>query len=429
MFSQRVSILSRALPYLFGLAAVPSLGGCIGTVGTGENPAACIPGERDCVCDSAQRCQAGLTCIADRCIALLVTSTPRTPVGTSTATPQQPSDDSPRAGETTNEPQPESSSTPEPTTSVPEPEPEPDPEQAACKDQQRNFRETDIDCGGPVCPACSLKKACRANQDCSSELCIGGQCAQCAEDADCKQENSCIQSRCDDRVCVDQKKKDGSRCDDNNPCTAKDRCRAGQCKGKDTLVLSENFDRGGKGWRLVTDSTSHASQWQVGKASTSSCGDQSAGQDPAQDHTQKGDNGVAGVKLGGCHALAPNNSWDCLWSKDVDVSFFDKPVVFSFWRHLHSPGGDLPSRTGVVSRIVYRVNKDQENSQALETGYAGTVNDTDWLYRPYKVNPGGAKSIAFGICYKKYTRSQSFAGWNIDDAKIRQEGCLVKDTK
>lgn len=431
MSSQRFSFLSRVLTCVFSLAAANSVGGCIGTVGTGEKPAACIPGERDCVCDSAQRCDAGLTCIADRCIALNSTSAPRSP-GESTP------DEAPRRGPTGTEADPRpstsepelqpSSSTPDTSTSEPEPEPERDPEPLACKDQQRNFRETDIDCGGPVCPACTVLKACRANVDCSTELCIDGQCAQCSQDSDCQQDNPCVQSRCENKVCVAQNLQDGAPCDDQDSCTAKDQCQAGACKGRSTLVLSDSFDAGGDGWRFITGNNRQSSQWEIGTAQASRCGHESAGQDPAQDHTQNGSNAVAGVQIGGCHDLRADNSWDCIWSKDVDVSFFDSPVTFSYWRHLHSPGGDEDRRSGVLNRIVYRLDESTK-SIVLKTGYAGTINDTDWLFRHHHVNPGRAKKIAFGICFQKHTRSAGFAGWSIDDVKIRQQGCLPRDAK
>lgn len=426
MSSQRLTFFSRALPCIFSLAAANALGGCIGTVGTGENPVACTPGDRDCVCDSAQQCDAGLTCIADRCIALTRTSTPRTPGETS---PEGGSEETPRTGATSTEGEPtRSTSEPDDHPSTPEPEPEPEPELPACKDQQHNFRETDIDCGGPVCPACTLMKACRVNVDCVSELCVDGQCAQCAQDSDCQQDNPCVQSRCENKVCVDQNQKDGAPCNDKNPCTAKDQCRAGACEGQDTLVLSDDFDKGGDGWRFITGNRHGRSQWEIGTAAASNCGDQSAGQDPAQDHTQKGGNGVAGVQIGGCHDRHASNAWDCIWSKDLDVSFFDTPVVFSFWRHLHSPGGNEGRRSGVLNRIVYRLDGSGKSS-VIETGYSGTINDPDWLYRPYKVNPGRAQKIAFGICFQKHTRGPGFAGWSIDDAKVRQEGCLPRDAK
>ena len=37
-----------------------------------------------------------------------------------------------------------------------------------CTDKEKNGDETDVDCGGSVCPTCALGKACKATADCSS---------------------------------------------------------------------------------------------------------------------------------------------------------------------------------------------------------------------------------------------------------------------
>ncbi|MSP62954.1 MAG: hypothetical protein EXR72_21990 [Myxococcales bacterium] len=44
----------------------------------------------------------------------------------------------------------------------------------SCADQARNQDETDIDCGGKLCPKCNTGKACAVAADCSSNLCAGG---------------------------------------------------------------------------------------------------------------------------------------------------------------------------------------------------------------------------------------------------------------
>jgi hypothetical protein len=50
----------------------------------------------------------------------------------------------------------------------------------ACTDGIKDGQETDVDCGGPVCPACSVGKACLVGADCTSHLCNAGVCAACA---------------------------------------------------------------------------------------------------------------------------------------------------------------------------------------------------------------------------------------------------------
>ncbi len=46
-----------------------------------------------------------------------------------------------------------------------------------CVDNQKNGSETDVDCGGATCPKCINGKICSGNGDCTSGLCSGGVCA------------------------------------------------------------------------------------------------------------------------------------------------------------------------------------------------------------------------------------------------------------
>jgi cysteine-rich repeat protein len=47
---------------------------------------------------------------------------------------------------------------------------------ASCDDGRLNRDETDVDCGGTYCLACSLGDACQVNQDCVNNLCLGDVC-------------------------------------------------------------------------------------------------------------------------------------------------------------------------------------------------------------------------------------------------------------
>jgi hypothetical protein len=45
-----------------------------------------------------------------------------------------------------------------------------------CADNCQNSSETDVDCGGPDCPACSWPYACLVNTDCTTGICENGRC-------------------------------------------------------------------------------------------------------------------------------------------------------------------------------------------------------------------------------------------------------------
>jgi hypothetical protein len=47
-----------------------------------------------------------------------------------------------------------------------------------CSDGVRNGLETDVDCGGPTCAACSDNLACQVASDCTSGACVSGVCQQ-----------------------------------------------------------------------------------------------------------------------------------------------------------------------------------------------------------------------------------------------------------
>jgi len=46
----------------------------------------------------------------------------------------------------------------------------------SCADKTQNGYETDMDCGGPVCPPCVNGNSCLAGTDCQSGNCVSNQC-------------------------------------------------------------------------------------------------------------------------------------------------------------------------------------------------------------------------------------------------------------
>src|SRR6187200_355580 len=55
--------------------------------------------------------------------------------------------------------------------------PPPPPSGPTCTDGLKNGSETDVDCGGGLCPRCADGKVCQLPNDCSSGTCTGGRCA------------------------------------------------------------------------------------------------------------------------------------------------------------------------------------------------------------------------------------------------------------
>src|SRR5262249_36680142 len=136
--------------------------------------------------------------------------------------------------------------------------------------------------------------------------------------------NPCQVSLCDEAsdACVTVAGNDGSPCSDESPCTAGETCAAGSCTGglpanegvpcddgtlcttndvctsrscvgtisSGPAYFAEDFSDTSQGWTLGTE-------WAIGPAQASMTA--VFGPDPASDHSPTGDNGVAGVVIGG----------------------------------------------------------------------------------------------------------------------------------
>jgi hypothetical protein len=77
------------------------------------------------------------------------------------------------------------------------------PAPPTCLDLVRNGAETDVDCGGPACLACTTGQLCAANRDCASGTCgAAGRCLA-PTGAACLTNGSCGSDFCVDGVCCD----------------------------------------------------------------------------------------------------------------------------------------------------------------------------------------------------------------------------------
>jgi hypothetical protein len=72
---------------------------------------------------------------------------------------------------------------------------------ATCLDGVKNGGETDVDCGGPVCPGCANGLNCTLGTDCQSGHCVNGKCVQCSVPADCGASTVCHTFTCTSGVC------------------------------------------------------------------------------------------------------------------------------------------------------------------------------------------------------------------------------------
>lgn len=144
-------------------------------------------------------------------------------------------------------------------------------------DGVRNGEETDVDCGGGVCPACGDSKGCRESADCASHICrqgvcakpacddgakngdetdvdCGGSCGACGPGAGCSSDADCVSGDCKNGACVSScsdNAKGGSEtdvdcggpdcapCADGLVCKSGPDCASGLCQA---AVCSSNYD-------------------------------------------------------------------------------------------------------------------------------------------------------------------------------------------
>ena len=91
-----------------------------------------------------------------------------------------------------------------------------------CTDGAPNGNETDVDCGGPICPPCDAPGGCVLPSDCVSGVCIGGVCQDPACD-DNVQNRGETDVDCGGPMCPG--------CDDGGGCTVGSDCASGVCTG------------------------------------------------------------------------------------------------------------------------------------------------------------------------------------------------------
>ncbi len=195
-----------------------------------------------------------------------VTTSVSTGEVSTTAEPNTTSDDSTSAGTTTTG---DTTGDTDPGTSSGDASSSTGEPAMTCEDGMLNQDETDIDCGGVVCPACIDGQACLVDEDCTSTVCSEGVCAMPAcddlkpngveTDVDCGgpdcepcgdnlaclvgddcESLSCVANVCEAATCVDEVKNGGESdidcggpdcdpCPDGGACLMDLDCNSGVC--------------------------------------------------------------------------------------------------------------------------------------------------------------------------------------------------------
>jgi hypothetical protein len=338
-----------------------------------------------------------------------------------------------------------------------------------CGDGVQNGTETDVDCGGE-CMGCGENGSCKNDGDCLSMSCEDQNCAPaaCMTDGDCTAfDSDCTQGVCggdftcnamsineqgacddmdlcttgekcgggacvagvptdcsdmsddcnvgvcneNDGQCTTEAVNDDNPCDDASQCTQNEVCGGGDCEdpGGVGYLFHEDFEDNVQGWTLGPD-------WEIGPAQASNCGLQCPGNDPAEDHTDTDDNGIAGVLIGGCPSNAQHDDY-CIESPTIDTSGEQGDVWLTFWRHLHSdyPPYFTPS---------VQVSDGNGWQEVYASACCDCANDNQWTEQAYEVTAYKGPNFRVRFCYKSENAgSYTGGGWNIDDVTVAPTQC------
>ncbi|MBK8256848.1 MAG: hypothetical protein IPK82_29770 [Polyangiaceae bacterium] len=169
------------------------------------------------------------------------------------------------------------------------------------------------------------------------------------------------------------------------------------------MYFYEDFSDNGAGWTMDAS-------WTIGSATVSS-GQGLGSPDPANDYTTTGDNGIAGVVIGGNYgtALVP---FRYITSPVINTAAAAGKVFLSFRRWLNS---DYPP---YVTNVVQVWNGTAWNT--VYTSPASTfIQDNSWVKVQYEITAYKAANMQIRIGYNINNAGVvNMSGWNIDDVVV-----------
>lgn len=171
------------------------------------------------------------------------------------------------------------------------------------------------------------------------------------------------------------------------------------CSGD--VLFAEDFSDNAARWSL-------AAGWEIGPARASR-GQRAGFPDPASDHTRAGDNGVAGVLLGGSPRITAPHPQRYLTSPAVDAAAGGR-VTLTFWRWLNTTYRNR-ARVEVFDGSRWRIVYESPLDDVTDAAWTNVTYDlTPYKSRSLRVRFGYSAVIAFG--------GAPMSGWNIDDVRI-----------
>jgi len=195
-------------------------------------------------------------------------------------------------------------------------------------------------------------------------------------------------------------------CDDGDPCTLES-CAplSGECVhvvSAPVVHLDEGFADNLNGWTLDEE-------WEIGPAAPSSWCHPDTGQDPANDHTETTDDGVAGVVIGGCADNSPHPPW-CITSPAMDATLSAGALNLSYWRRLGTDASNLRKD---------EVEVWDGSAWQLLWNHGEFVNDPDWVFQSHDLQAYRNDALRVRFCHEVVHQfSSNASGWSLDDVRI-----------
>lgn len=253
--------------------------------------------------------------------------------------------------------------------------------------------------GAPV--GCAVVTDCEDDDACTTNACVADQCEFTPIDPD--DFDVCTTDTCDPAAGPVHTAVDAA---DGDLCTL-DLCDpvAGISNPAEDVRFLETFADNTQGWTL-------GAEWEIGPAA----GTGGPGADPAQDVTQAGDNGVAGVVLGG-NASTAVHGFEYLTSPVFDGSLTQGSLVLELWRWIHSDEAPYMHNTievfdGAQWVVVW--------SSTLTLADGPPTGD-GWILMSYDISAYAnlAMQVRFGFDVAT-AGAFSVSSWNIDDVRVVQ---------
>jgi len=180
----------------------------------------------------------------------------------------------------------------------------------------------------------------------------------------------------------------------------------------------EDFSDNSAGWILDDE-------WEIGSATAGGAAE-GGNPDPDTDVTPTGDNGVAGVNIGGDYSETPNpHGFYFLTSPAIDLSGWvtsGEDVEIRFWRWLNSDYPGL-SGTSYVRNIIQVYDGVDWVTIWLQPNDNVLITDNAWNEWVFDITAylNSEFRIRFGFELLGSPAILSMSGWNLDDVVIKQE--------